>query len=114
MMQVCGIGPARNVNMKPIVAFVFAGIVGGAGGALLALVALRPQPFPDTPSRSRLPSLVAAASISTVLEPEGEGHPVRGEVPHGSVGMWYAGIPIGDEELIYRICLGRFPEPWFT
>jgi hypothetical protein len=32
----------------------------------------------------------------------------------GSVGMWYAGIPIGDEELIYRICLGRFPEPWFT
>jgi hypothetical protein len=47
MMQGCGIGPARNVNMKPIVAFVFAGIVGGAGGALLALVALRPQPIPD-------------------------------------------------------------------
>jgi len=29
----------------------------------------------------------------------------------GSVGMWYAGIPIGDEELVYRICLGRFPGP---
>jgi hypothetical protein len=32
----------------------------------------------------------------------------------GSVGMWYAGIPIGDEELGYRICLARFPVPWFT
>jgi hypothetical protein len=32
----------------------------------------------------------------------------------GSVGMWYAGIPIGDEELGYRICLAWFPGPWFT
>ena len=63
MMQACGIGPARNVNMKPIVAFVFAGIVGGAGGALLALVALRPQPFPDHPVTVAAPFLVAAASI---------------------------------------------------
>jgi hypothetical protein len=32
----------------------------------------------------------------------------------GSVGMWYAGIPIGDEELGYRICFAWFPGPWFT
>src|SRR5919106_6454176 len=28
----------------------------------------------------------------------------------GSVGMWYAGTPVGDEELGYRICSARFPE----
>jgi hypothetical protein len=58
--------------------------------------------------------LVAAASISTVLEPEGKGHPCVVRLHDGSVGMWYAGIPIGDEELGYRICLARFPGPWFT
>jgi len=25
--------------------------------------------------------------------------------------MWYAGIPIGDEKLGYRICSARFPGP---
>jgi len=52
--------------MKPIVAFVFAGIVGGAGGALLV------QPFPDHPVTVAAPFLVATASISIALEPEGE------------------------------------------
>jgi hypothetical protein len=57
----------------------------------------------------------------TVLGPEGEGPdglsvhtPCVVRLHDGSVGMWYAGIPIGDEELGYRICLARFPGPWFT
>ena len=57
----------------------------------------------------------------TVLEPEGEGPdglsvhtPCVVRLHDGSVGMWYTGIPIGDEELGYRICLARFPGPWFT
>jgi hypothetical protein len=57
----------------------------------------------------------------TVLEPEGEGPdglsvhtPCVVRLHDGSVGMWYAGIPIGDEELGYRICFARFPGPWFT
>jgi len=63
----------------------------------------------------------AARSRGTVLEPEGEGPdglsvrtPCVVRLHDGSVGMWYAGIPIGDEELGYRICLARFPGPWFT
>ena len=41
-------------------------------------------------------------------------HSLRGEAADGSVGMWYAGLPIGDEELGYRICSARFPGPWVT
>jgi hypothetical protein len=40
--------PARDASMKPIVALVLAGIIGGAGGFLLALATLRPEPFPDS------------------------------------------------------------------
>jgi hypothetical protein len=32
----------------------------------------------------------------------------------GSVAMWYAGLPVGDDALGYRICSARFPGPWFT
>jgi hypothetical protein len=28
--------------------------------------------------------------------------------------MWYSGMPVGDEELGYRICSARFPGPWPT
>ena len=43
--------------MKPVVAFALAGIIGGGGGFLFALGALRPQPSRNTtPSRSRAPS----------------------------------------------------------
>jgi predicted GH43/DUF377 family glycosyl hydrolase len=55
----------------------------------------------------------------TVLEPSGQGPdgssvhtPCVVRLHDGSVGMWYAGIPIGDEELGYRICSARFPGPW--
>jgi hypothetical protein len=51
--------------MKPIVAFVLAGIIGGAGGFLFALGALRLQPFPEHhPITVAVPFLVAAASIA--------------------------------------------------
>jgi len=57
----------------------------------------------------------------TVLEPAGQGPdgssvhtPCVVRPRDGSVGMWYAGIPIGDEELGYRICSARFPGPWST
>jgi predicted GH43/DUF377 family glycosyl hydrolase len=29
-----------------------------------------------------------------------------------SVRMWYAGLPVGDANLAYRICCARFPGPW--
>jgi predicted GH43/DUF377 family glycosyl hydrolase len=57
----------------------------------------------------------------TVLEPSGQGPdgssvhtPCVVRLHDGSVGMWYAGVPIGDEELGYRICFARFPGPWHT
>ena len=31
-----------------------------------------------------------------------------------SVVMWYAGLPVGDKELGYRICSARFPGLWVT
>lgn len=57
----------------------------------------------------------------TVLEPTGAG-PDGGSVHtpcvvrrhDGSVSMWYAGLPVGDEQLGYRICSARFPGPWAT
>jgi predicted GH43/DUF377 family glycosyl hydrolase len=55
----------------------------------------------------------------TVLEPAGRGPdgsnvhtPCVIRLNDGSVGMWYAGVPTGDEELGYRICSARFPGPW--
>ena len=57
----------------------------------------------------------------TVLEPSGQGAdgssvhtPCVVRLRDGSVGMWYAGIPTGDEELGYRLCSARFPGPWAT
>jgi predicted GH43/DUF377 family glycosyl hydrolase len=54
-----------------------------------------------------------------VLEPAGEGPdgqsvhtPCVVRLQDGSIGMWYAGVPVGDQELGYRICFARFPGPW--
>ena len=54
-----------------------------------------------------------------VLEPAGEGPdglgvhtPCAVRFRDGSIGMWYAGIPVGDDEMGYRICFARFPGPW--
>jgi predicted GH43/DUF377 family glycosyl hydrolase len=56
-----------------------------------------------------------------VLEPAGQGPdglsvhtPCVVKHHDGSFGMWYAGVPVGDEELGYRICSARFPGPWST
>jgi hypothetical protein len=61
-----GYRPARDASMKPIVAIVLAGIVGGAGGFLLAFATLRPEPFPDSyhPITVAAPIVVAAASVA--------------------------------------------------
>jgi len=55
----------------------------------------------------------------SVLEPSGQGPdslsvhtPCVVRLNDGSLGVWYAGIPIGDAELGYRICSARFPGPW--
>jgi hypothetical protein len=57
----------------------------------------------------------------TILEAAGQGPdgssvhtPCVVRLHDGSVGMWYAGIPIGDDGLGYRICSARFPGPWST
>jgi predicted GH43/DUF377 family glycosyl hydrolase len=56
-----------------------------------------------------------------VLEPAGQGPdglgvhtPCAMRFRDGSLGMWYSGMPVGDEELGYRICSARFPGPWPT
>jgi predicted GH43/DUF377 family glycosyl hydrolase len=55
----------------------------------------------------------------TVLEPTGTGPDGAGvHTPcvlrnrDGGVTMWYAGLPVGDERLAYRICSARFPGAW--
>jgi uncharacterized membrane protein YccC len=58
MMVGMGYRPARDASMKPIVAFVLAGIAGGAAGFLLALVV---QPFPEHPITVSAPVLAVAA-----------------------------------------------------
>jgi predicted GH43/DUF377 family glycosyl hydrolase len=57
----------------------------------------------------------------TVLEPAGQGPdglsvhtPCVVKHDDGSFGMWYAGIPVGDEQFGYRICSARFSGPWST
>jgi predicted GH43/DUF377 family glycosyl hydrolase len=57
----------------------------------------------------------------TVLEPTGSGPdgasvhtPCVLRKRDGEVSMWYAGLPVGDEQLGYRICSARFPGPWAT
>lgn len=54
-----------------------------------------------------------------VLEPAGDGPdglsvhtPCVVRLQDGSLGMWYGGVPVGDEQLGYRICFARFPGPW--
>jgi len=56
-----------------------------------------------------------------VLEPVGQGPdglsvhtPCVVKLRDGSLGIWYAGIPMGDKELGYRIFSARFPGPWST
>jgi hypothetical protein len=58
--------PARDASTRPLVTFVLAGIIGGAGGFLLALATLRPEPFPDSyhPITVAAPFVVAAASVA--------------------------------------------------
>jgi hypothetical protein len=58
MMVAMGYRPARDASMKPIVAFVLIGIVGGAAGFLVALVV---QPFPEHPITVAAPVLAVAA-----------------------------------------------------
>jgi predicted GH43/DUF377 family glycosyl hydrolase len=55
----------------------------------------------------------------TVLEPTGSGPDGAGvHTPcvvrkrDGEVTMWYAGLPVGDRQLGYRICSARFPGAW--
>ena len=55
----------------------------------------------------------------TVLEPAADGPdgsgvhtPCVARLRDGSLRMWYAGLPVGDESLGYRICAARFPGPW--
>ena len=54
-----------------------------------------------------------------VLEPAGHGPDGLGvhtpcvvRLRGGVLGMWYAGVPVGDQEMGYRICSARFPGPW--
>jgi predicted GH43/DUF377 family glycosyl hydrolase len=56
-----------------------------------------------------------------VLEPVGQGPdglsvhtPCVVKLRDGSLGIWYAGIPMGDKEFGYRIFSARFPGPWST
>ena len=55
----------------------------------------------------------------TVLEPTGSGPdgasvhtPCVLRRRNGEVAMWYAGLPVGDAQLGYRICSARFPGAW--
>lgn len=55
----------------------------------------------------------------TVFGPAGDGPDGAGvhtpcvvRLRDGTVRMWYAGLPVGDDELGYRICSARFPGPW--
>ena len=55
----------------------------------------------------------------TVLEPTGSGPdgasvhtPCVVRSQDGSVRMWYSGLPVGDEDLGFRVCSARFPGPW--
>ena len=57
----------------------------------------------------------------TILAPAGRGSdgasvhtPCAVRRNDGSVAMWYAGLPVGDDQLGYRICSARFPGPWST
>jgi hypothetical protein len=66
-------------------------------------------------------TLLLGTAGARSLSPEGEGPdglsvhtPCVVRLHDGPVGMWYTSIPIEDEELGYRICLARFPGPWFT
>jgi predicted GH43/DUF377 family glycosyl hydrolase len=54
-----------------------------------------------------------------VLEPLDRGPDALGahtpcivKLHDGSLGAWYAGRPVGDEQLGYRICSARFPGSW--
>jgi predicted GH43/DUF377 family glycosyl hydrolase len=55
----------------------------------------------------------------TVLAPEGHGPdgasvhtPCAVRRHDGTIAMWYAGLPVGDDQLGYRICAATFPGPW--
>jgi hypothetical protein len=55
----------------------------------------------------------------TVLAPEGHGPdgasvhtPCAVRRHDGTIAMWYAGLPVGDDQLGYRVCAATFPGPW--
>jgi ribose/xylose/arabinose/galactoside ABC-type transport system permease subunit len=58
MIVAMGYRSAGDASMKPIVAFVLMGVIGGAAGFLLALVV---QPFPEHPITVAAPVLAVAA-----------------------------------------------------
>jgi hypothetical protein len=58
MIVAMGYRSARDASMKPIVAFVLMGVIGGSAGFLLALVV---QPFPEHPITVAAPVLAVAA-----------------------------------------------------
>lgn len=75
----------------------------------------------DVGGSSRIALATSSDGISwyrrgTVLAPAGRGSdgasvhtPCAVRRNDGSVAMWYAGLPVGDDEFGYRICSARFP-----
>jgi predicted GH43/DUF377 family glycosyl hydrolase len=65
------------------------------------------------------PDGVSWARRGVALAPSGAGpdglsvHAPCVVMSHGGLArMWYAGLPVGDATLAYRICFARFPGPW--
>ena len=70
-----GYRSAADASMKPIVAFVLMGVVGGAAGFRLALVV---QPFPEHPITVAAPVLAVAAPFLVAAASIAVGAPLRG------------------------------------
>ena len=77
----------------------------------------------DDGSRTRIALATSSDGLSwdrrgTVLGSGSEPRDLSAHTPcvvrlhDGSLRMWYASLPFGDEQLGYRICSARFPGPW--